>query len=70
MTRTACLGGRRASPPRGLHRASLSDAEKDRIVEVLCFERFSDLAPARVYATLLDEGASLCSERQMYRLAQ
>ena len=37
---------------------------------MLCFERFSDLAPARVYATLLDEGASLCSERQMYRLAQ
>ncbi len=66
------LPRRAASEPtsRAPHRASLSDAEKDRIVEVLCSERFSDLAPARVYATLLDEGASLCSERQMYRLAQ
>ncbi len=30
--------------------------------------RFVDLAPAEVYATLLDEGAYLCSERTMYRL--
>ena len=30
--------------------------------------RFVDLAPAEVYATLLDEGQYLCSERTMYRL--
>jgi putative transposase len=30
--------------------------------------RFVDLAPAEVYATLLDEGRYLCSERTMYRL--
>lgn len=30
--------------------------------------RFSDLAPAEVYATLLDEGRYLCSERTMYRV--
>ena len=41
---------------RAPHPASLSEAEKDRIVEVLCAERFCDLAPAQVYATLLDEG--------------
>jgi putative transposase len=29
--------------------------------------RFADLAPAQVYATLLDEGQYLCSERTMYR---
>ena len=35
---------------------------------MLCSERFCDLAPAQVYATLLDEGTYLCSERQMYRV--
>jgi len=30
--------------------------------------RFVDLAPAEVYATLLDEGRYLCSERTMYRV--
>jgi putative transposase len=35
---------------------------------VLCEPRFVDLAPAQVYATLLDEGVYLCSIRQMYRL--
>ena len=59
---------RSAPGPRALHPAALSEAEKDRIVEVLCSERFCDLAPAQVYATLLDEGTYLCSERQMYRV--
>jgi len=31
-------------------------------------ERFVDAAPAQVYATLLDEGVYLASERTMYRL--
>jgi putative transposase len=31
-------------------------------------ERFVDCSPAQVYATLLDEGEYLCSERTMYRL--
>ena len=53
---------------RAPHPASLSDAEKVEIVEVLCSERFCDLAPAQVYSTLLDEGTYLCSERQMYRV--
>jgi putative transposase len=38
------------------------------VLEVLHEPRFVDLAPAEVYATLLDEGAYLCSERTMYRL--
>jgi putative transposase len=54
--------------PRRPHPASLSDAEKDEIVSVLCAERFVDLAPAQVYSTLLDEGVYLCSERHMYRV--
>ena len=31
-------------------------------------ERFWDQAPASVYATLLDEGSSLCATSTMYRL--
>jgi putative transposase len=31
-------------------------------------ERFDDSAPAQVWATLLDEGRYLASERTMYRL--
>jgi putative transposase len=30
--------------------------------------RFIDLAPAEVYASLLDEGVYLCSIRTMYRV--
>ena len=53
---------------RGPHPAALTAAEKEEIIATLCSERFSDLAPAQVYTTLLDEGVYLCSERQMYRV--
>ena len=33
-------------------------------------ERFADLAPAEVYATLLEEGTYPCSPRTMYRLLE
>jgi len=46
----------------------LSAAEKAAVLAVLQEERFVDLAPAEVYATLLDEGRYLCSERTMYRV--
>jgi len=35
---------------------------------ILNSERFCDLAPAEVFAVLLDEGTYLCSERTMYRV--
>jgi putative transposase len=38
------------------------------VLATLNEERFVDLAPSEVYATLLDEGQYLCSERTMYRL--
>lgn len=47
---------------------SLSDAEKDQVLAVLNSERFRDLAPSEVYATLLDEDVYLCSIRTMYRI--
>lgn len=46
----------------------IPDAERGHIRAVLCSERFGDLAPAQIYATLLDEGVYLCSERTMYRI--
>lgn len=55
---------------RAPHPSSLSAAEKERILEELCSERFYDLSPAQVYTTLLDEGIYLCSVRQMYRLLE
>jgi transposase InsO family protein len=47
---------------------SLSVAEQDRLLRVLNSERFADVAPATVYATLLDEGQYAGSIRTMYRL--
>ena len=47
---------------------ALSSAEHDAVLHILHAPRFIDLAPAEVYATLLDEGRYLCSERTMYRI--
>jgi putative transposase len=46
----------------------LSRAEQATVLAMLHEPRFGDLAPAEVYATLLDEGQYLCSERTMYRI--
>jgi putative transposase len=53
----------RPAPPRALARA-----ERQRVLDVLHSDRFVDLAPKAVYATLLDEGKYLCSWRTMYRV--
>jgi len=42
--------------------------ERRLVLDVLHEERFADLSPAEVYATLLDEGRYLCSERTIYRI--
>jgi putative transposase len=47
---------------------SLPPEERERILSVLHSDRFAELPPAEVYATLLDEGTYLCSIRTMYRL--
>jgi putative transposase len=52
---------------RSSHRALGAD-EKRAVLDVLHEPRFADLAPAEVYAMLLDEGRYLCSERTMYRI--
>jgi putative transposase len=42
--------------------------ERTTMLSVLNSERFCDLAPHQVYATLLDEGIYHCSSRSMYRM--
>src|SRR5574337_2116198 len=48
----------RPSPPR-----TLAPEERAAVLEVLHEPRFVDLAPAEVFATLLDEEQYLCSQR-------
>ncbi len=47
---------------------ALLPAETLAVLDVLHEDRFVDLAPAQIYATLLDEKRYLCSERTMYRI--
>ena len=49
---------------------SLSEAEREVVLQVLHEERFQDRSPAAVQATLLDEGQYLCSTRTMYRILE
>lgn len=63
---------RRIAPPGARRRVSpplaLSAAEREDVLTLLNSERFADMAPAAIYATLLDEGRYLASIRTMYRL--
>ena len=58
-----CPVGTNHSSPR-----RLSEAEEEHVLQILNSERFRDTAPGEVYATLLDEGERICSERTMYRI--
>jgi len=63
---------RRRHPPQPSHRPTpartLSEPERQEVLQVLHSERFVDVAPAQVHATLLEEGSYLCSPRTMYRI--
>ena len=54
--------------PRPTPGRALSEPERDAVLEVLHSKRFVDSSPTQVWATLLDEGQYLASERTMYRL--
>lgn len=53
----------RPAPPR-----ALSEAERQKVLDILHTDRFIDKAPIEVYATLLDEQTYHCSARTMYRI--
>ena len=56
-------------PPRPAPPNKLTEAERQHILTVLRSEEYCDLAPAQVWARLLDDGVYLCSISTMYRLA-
>jgi putative transposase len=58
----------RAQRPRPVPARALTQRERDAVLAELHSERFADSSPAQVWATLLDEGRYLASERTMYRL--
>ena len=55
------------TPARRVPRA-LPPEEQQQVLAILNDDRFADLPPAEVYATLLDEGKYVCSVRTMYRI--
>ena len=61
--RSVPIGHRDRHQPR-----ALSQAERHAILDVLHSDRFVDMAPAEVWATLLDEGVYLGSISTFYRL--
>ena len=54
--------------PRPAPANALTDAERRHVLEVLRSQEYCDLAPAQVWARLLDDGVYLCSISTMYRL--
>jgi putative transposase len=60
----------RPKRPRPAPARALCEHERQEVLDVLHSERFVDSSPAQVYATLLDEGRYLASERTMYRLLE
>lgn len=53
----------RPAPPN-----ALSEPERQQVLALLRSEEYCDLAPAQVWARLLDDGVYLCSLSTMYRL--
>ena len=58
----------RPLPPRPEPANKLTEAERQHILTVLRSAEYCDLAPAQVWARLLDDGIYLCSISTMYRL--
>ncbi len=58
----------RPARPRTRSARALSASERAAVLAELCSERVVDSSPAQVWATLLDEGRYLASERTMYRI--
>ena len=62
--------GPRLGPPapRPSPARALNETERTAVLDALHADRFVDVAPGAVVATLLDEGTYLASERTMYRI--
>ncbi len=60
----------KAPPSARLSPRALRPEERQQVLDMLHEPRFVDVAPAEVYATLLDEERYLCAERTMYRILE
>jgi putative transposase len=56
--------------PRPTPKRALSETERKEVLSAMHEDRFVDMAPHQVYATLLDEGEYMCSIRTMYRILE
>ena len=54
--------------PRPRPDRALTTVERQAVLDLMREPRFADLAPAEIYATLLDQGLYYCSVRTMYRI--
>ena len=72
LSRASYYRSRRPAPERPKRRRKnvrrLSDAKRAEIRAMLNSDRFMDLPPRQIWATLLDEGTYLCHWRTMYRI--
>jgi putative transposase len=67
--RRACLARPVEDPlPRPPSHRALGTVERQTVLDILREPHFVDLAPAEIYATLLDQGIYHCSIRTMYRI--
>ena len=57
-------------PKKKKNHRRLSDEEEVMVLTELISERFADESLPEIYATLLDEGTYLCSQRTMYRILE
>ena len=64
------LKGRPMPKERRRQPRALNDEEREAVLDELRSERFVDLAPAQVWATLLEENRYFCSIRTMYRILE
>jgi putative transposase len=65
-----CMGNVSTSKEPVKPERSLSEDERRQVLYTLNSERFVDMPPTEVYATLLDDGVYLCSIRTMYRILE
>jgi putative transposase len=65
--RTEPVGAEPDAPGRS-HPRALDGTERQAVLDTLHSPRFCDVSPAEIYATFLDEGTYLASERTMYRI--
>ena len=61
-------GSQGETRPRMASPRSLSSVERKNVLDLVHEPRFVDLSVPQVWATALDEGRYLCSQRTMYRI--